>query len=72
MATGTVRISGSDGSELRAVAREVAALLELPVVDDELVLRAAYEAGVGPEVVADVERRRSFLHRAVGADAAGR
>lgn len=70
MATRTVCISGSDGSELRAVAHEAAALLGLSVVG-EIVLRAAEGAGVGPEVVADVERRRSFLDRAVGADAAG-
>jgi hypothetical protein len=36
-------------------------------VDEEIVLRAAAEAGVEPEIVANAEARRSFIDRALGA-----
>jgi Cytidylate kinase-like family len=50
---------------MREVARGVAGRLELPLVDEEVILLAAAEAGVEPGMVADVERRRSFIARAL-------
>jgi hypothetical protein len=50
---------------MREVARGVAERLGFALVDEEIVLRAAAEGGVKPSVVADVERRRSFIERAV-------
>ena len=45
----------------------VAERLGFLLVDEEIVLRAAAEAGVKPGVVADAEKRRSFMERAVHA-----
>ncbi len=50
---------------MREVARGVAERLGFALIDEEIVLRAAAEGGVKPSVVADVERRRSFIERAV-------
>ncbi len=50
---------------MREVARSVAERLGFAFVDEEIILEAAAEAGVDPGVVADVERRRSFMERAV-------
>lgn len=50
---------------MREVARGVAERLGFTLVDEEIVLSAAAEGGVKPSVVADVERRRSFIERAV-------
>jgi len=52
---------------MREVARGVAERLGFALVDEEIVLRAAAEAGVEPRVVADAEKRRSFMDRALGA-----
>ena len=52
---------------MREVARATAERLGLTLVDEEIVMRAAAEAGVQPAVVADVERRRSFMERALDA-----
>lgn len=50
---------------MREVARGVAEKLGFEVVDEEIIMRAAAEAGIEPAVVADVERRRSFIERAI-------
>jgi Cytidylate kinase-like family len=67
-----VCISGPDGAEMREVAQGVAAKLEYAVVDEEIVFGAAEAADVDPSVVADAERRKSFIERALtGAGAGG-
>jgi sulfur carrier protein ThiS len=58
-----VCISGTEGAEGDAVARLVADGLGFLLVDEAIVARAAQAAGVEPEVVADVELRKSFLKR---------
>ncbi len=50
---------------MREVARGIAEKLGFALVDEEIVLEAAAGAGVEPAVVADVERRRSFIERAI-------
>jgi Cytidylate kinase-like family len=52
---------------MREVARGLAERLGFALVDEEIVLRAAAEAGVEPEIVANAEARRSFVERALGA-----
>jgi len=52
---------------MREVARDVAESLEFSFVDEAIIMRAAAEAGVEPQVVADVEKRRSFMDRALNA-----
>jgi hypothetical protein len=52
---------------MREVAVGVAERLGFRLVDEEIVLRAAAEAGVEPGVVADAEKRRSFMERALDA-----
>jgi hypothetical protein len=66
-----VCISGLDGAQMREVARGVAAELKYAVVDEEIVLRAAAAADVDPSVVADAERRKSFVERAIQGAGAG-
>jgi cytidylate kinase len=63
MAHRVVCISGADGAEADEVARIVAEQLGYRLVDEALVAHAARVAGVDTEVVADVERRTSFLRR---------
>ena len=63
MAYGVVCMSGLDGAEMREVAQGAAEGLGFVLVDEEIVARAASEAGVTPQVVADVEKRRSFVER---------
>jgi cytidylate kinase len=53
----------SDGTYMREVAAAAAETLGLPVADEEIILQAAAEADVDPAIVADVERRRSFVDR---------
>ena len=60
-------MSGLDGSHLREVAQGIADLLSFAVVDEEIILRAAADGGVEPKVVADAEKRRSFIERAIDA-----
>jgi len=52
---------------MREIARAVSERVGFTLVDEEIVLRAAAEAGVAPSVMADAERRRSFVERALGA-----
>src|SRR5262245_47840145 len=56
---------------MRDVAQGVAAELKYAVVDEEIVLEAAAAADLAPEVVADAERRKSFLERTVQGVGAG-
>jgi cytidylate kinase len=60
----------SDGTYMREVAATAAERLGLPVADEEIILQAASGADVDPAVVADVERRRSFVDRVLGGMAA--
>jgi cytidylate kinase len=56
-----VCISGTDGSDAAEVASAVAGALGFRTVNEEVVARAAAEAGVDHDVLADVERRKSAL-----------
>lgn len=67
MPSSTICISGLDGANMREIARGVAGRLGLSLVDEEIIMRAAADAGVDPGVVADAERRRSFVERALSA-----
>lgn len=71
MAHRVVCVSGTDGSLMRDVAHGVAGQLGFRIVDEEIVARAAADGGVAPEVMADAEKRRSFLERAFDAMAPG-
>src|SRR5262245_14072542 len=62
-----VCVSGPDGAHMREVARGVAERLGFALVDEEIVFRASAESGIEPEVVADAEKRRSFMERAFDA-----
>jgi cytidylate kinase len=59
----TVCISSEDGAGALGAAQLAAHTLGLRVIDEDIVTRAAVEAGVDREVVADVEQRRSRLER---------
>lgn len=58
-----VCISATDGASGEAIAPLVANLLGFRLIDEQIVTRAAQEAGVDPQVVADVERRKSLVSR---------
>ncbi len=66
MGASVICISSSDGSAGEQVAVAVAGSLGFPVVSEEILIRAAAEAGVSLEAVADVERRKTFMSRIVG------
>jgi len=66
-----VCISYATGAGGEDVGRLVADQLGFLYVDDEIVARAAAKAGVGPDEVADAERRRSLIIRALDALAQG-
>jgi cytidylate kinase len=63
VAYGAVCISSEDGAGAGEAARLVADRLGFRLIDEEIVARAAVEAGVDHDVVADVERRKSALVR---------
>jgi uncharacterized protein len=54
-------ISATDGANAAAVAAALGEALGFPVVDEEIVVRAAAEAGVDREAIASVEQRKSVL-----------
>src|SRR5215813_6828736 len=56
-------ISSDDGADAFEAASEVAEKLGWSLVDEDIVSRAADEAGVGREAIADVERRKSLMER---------
>jgi cytidylate kinase len=58
-----VAISPTDGSAGEELGPIVARELGFKLVNEEIVAQAAREAGVTPEMVADVERRKSLLAR---------
>jgi hypothetical protein len=61
-----VAISPTDGSEGEALGPIVAHKLGFRLINEQVVARVAWEAGVNPEVVADVERRKSLVARVLG------
>jgi cytidylate kinase len=65
MAYTTVCISTVDGADAGGTAQLAADALGLRLIDEDIVTRAAIEAGVDREVVADVERRKSTLVRII-------
>jgi cytidylate kinase len=67
MPSRVVCISGPDGAHMREVAQGVSERLGFALVDEEIIMRAAVEAQVEPHVVADVERRQSFMDRMLSA-----
>ena len=67
MAYSVVCVSGPDGAHMREVAKGVSERLGFALVDEQIILRAAAEAGVAPDEVADVETRRSLVERALEA-----
>jgi cytidylate kinase len=60
-----VCVSAADGAGGAEVAGLVAQELGARLIDEELIQRAAASAGVDPAVMADVERRRTFLERLI-------
>jgi hypothetical protein len=56
-------ISPTEGGAGHEVAALVGERLGLRLVDEAIVARAAEQAGVEPDVIADVEARKSLLHR---------
>lgn len=65
MVRSVVCISRHDGASAHEVAACVADSLQLRVIDEDIVTRAALEAGVDRDVVADVERGRTALVRLI-------
>src|SRR5271166_2938853 len=61
----TVCISSEDGTGALGAAMLAAKSLGLRVIDEDIVTRAAVEAGVDRDVVADVEQRKSKLVRLI-------
>jgi cytidylate kinase len=66
MGASVICISASDGAGAEEVAVAVAAALGFPVVSEEILSRAAAEAGVSVEEIADVERRKTFMSKLMG------
>ena len=60
-----VCISSEDGSGGQQAAELVGKTLDFRLIDEDIVARAAVEAGVEEMVVADVERRKSALVRLI-------
>jgi cytidylate kinase len=63
MEYGVVCISSEDGAGAAEAARLVAGKLGFRLIDEDIVARAAVQAGVEEDVIADVERRKSILVR---------
>ena len=61
-----VAISPTDGSAGEALGAIVAHKLGFRLINEQVVARVAWEAGVDPGVVADVERRKSVVARVLG------
>ena len=66
MGARVIAISSSDGSGGEEVAVAVAGALGYPVISEEILSRAAAEAGVSLEAIADVERRKTFMSKLTG------
>lgn len=67
MSCRVVCFSGPDGTHMREIAALVAERLGFTLVDEAIITRAAGEAGVDPHVVADVEKRQTFMARLLDA-----
>ena len=65
MAASVVCISSHDGSGAQEAAVTAASALGFRLIDEDIVAKAAVEAGVDEETVADVERRKSTLVRLI-------
>ena len=65
MACRAVCISSEDGAGAHEAALQTAQSLGFRLIDEDIVTRAALEAGVDAHVVADVERRKSALVRLI-------
>jgi hypothetical protein len=63
MACKLICISSDDGADAFSAASEVSDKLGWTLVDEDIISRAAEEAGVGRDTVADVERRKSLVER---------
>lgn len=63
MSSGAICISATDGADAEAVAAAVGEATGFRVVDEEIVVRAAAEAGVDKESVASVEQRKTMLNK---------
>ena len=61
-----VAISPTDGSAGEELGAIVAYKLGFRLINEQVVARVAWEAGVDPAVVADVERRKSVVARLLG------
>jgi cytidylate kinase len=71
MACRVVCISHATGAGGEEVGRLVAERLGFLYVDDEIVARAAAKGGIGPDEIADAERRKSLVARMLDAWAQG-
>ena len=65
MSHSVICISSLDGTGAPAVSPLVAITLGYRLIDEDIVMRAALEAGVDREVVADVEKRKSLVLRVI-------
>jgi cytidylate kinase len=63
MAYRVVCISATDGAAGEEIAPLLAERLGFPLINEQVIARAAKEADVDLHVVADVERRKSFISR---------
>jgi hypothetical protein len=61
VAFGVVCISSEDGASAEEASQLVASALDCRLINEDIVARAAAEAGVRPDVIADVEQRKSVL-----------
>ncbi len=71
MAYNVVCISSADGAGAEEIARLVADALAFRLINEDVVARAASEANIDEEVVADVERRKSLVSRLLEGFATG-
>jgi Cytidylate kinase-like family len=60
-----VCVSSHDGTGAEEVAALVGSRLGFRIINEDIVARAAVEAGIEQTVVADVERRKSLLVRVI-------
>lgn len=67
MSRRAICLSGPRGAHLHEIAAGVSEQLGFTLVDEAIITRAAAEAGVDPHVVADVEKRQTFVARLLDA-----
>ena len=65
MSAKVVCISSQDGAGAQEAALAVASSLGFPLLDEDIIAKAAVDAGVDEATVADVERRKSALVRLI-------